>query len=81
MAVVQEVHSKCELSLSSADCLMLTSRTGISIKSAAWVNILEEAMPGVEADCPYHQGLDGGGVGIPLDLRHFEIKTLKLTLA
>jgi hypothetical protein len=45
------------------------------------VNILEEAMPGQKARCEYQAGKGGEGISVPLDLRHFEIKTLKLVLA
>jgi hypothetical protein len=54
-------------------------RTGIKIKTAEWVNILEEAMPGKEAECPFQE--KEGDVNVLLDLRHFEIKTLKIVLA
>ena len=53
--------------------------TGIKIKSAEWVNILEEPMPGNERECVF--GHRDARVEVKLNLRHFEIKTLKLVLA
>jgi len=57
----------------------LTGRSGIKIKSAEWVNILEEPMPGDEAQCAFEE--DDGTIKVDLNMRHFEIKTLKLVLA
>jgi hypothetical protein len=36
-------------------------------------------MPGKEAECPFQE--KEGVVNVLLDLRHFEIKTLKIVLA
>jgi hypothetical protein len=49
------------------------------VKSAEWVNILEEPMPGDEASCAWKD--EDGKVRVGLNMRHFEIKTLKLVLA
>lgn len=47
---------------------------GIPIKSARWVNILEEEM-----EICSHEEISGG-VRVPLDLKVFEIKTLLVEL-
>jgi hypothetical protein len=57
----------------------LIVRSGIKVRSAEWVNILEESMPGNEAHCDFVE--KDGEVKIDLNMRHFEIKTLKLVLA
>ena len=57
----------------------LTGRSGIKIESAGWVNILEEPMPGTEAHCDFVD--EDGKIRVELNMRHFEIKTLKLVLA
>jgi len=57
----------------------LTGRSGIKVKSAEWVNILEEPMPGTEAHCDFVE--EGGEIKVELNMRHFELKTLKLALA
>jgi hypothetical protein len=54
-------------------------RSGIKVQSAEWVNILEESMPGNEAHCAYAD--EDEKVKVDLNMRHFEIKTLKLVLA
>jgi len=64
-------------SLMPSQTLMISS--GIRIESAEWVNILEEPMPGDEATCAFED--DDGKIEIKLNMRHFEIKTLKLMLA
>lgn len=51
----------------------------MNIKSAEWVNILEEPMPGNEAYCAFE--VKDGKTEVKLNMRHFEIKTLKLVLA
>jgi len=43
------------------------------------VNILEESMPGDEAHCVFEA--KDGKTEVKLNMRHFEIKTLKLILA
>jgi len=53
--------------------------SGIRIKSAEWVNILEEPMPGDEATCAFED--KDGKIEVKLNMRHFEIKTLKMALA
>jgi len=45
-----------------------------------YVDILEDAMPGTESEVSWKQVQDGG-VDVELDLRGFEIKTLKVTVA
>ena len=57
--------------------LMISS--GIRVKSAEWVNILEEPMSGDEATCAFED--KDGEIEFKLNMRHFEIKTLKLMLA
>jgi len=53
--------------------------SGIRTKSAEWVNILEEPMPGDEATCAFED--KDGKIEVKLNMRHFEIKTLKMALA
>lgn len=52
------------------------NRTGIRFTHAEWVNILEEPMSGDETHCSYQQ--EDGKTKVNLNMRHFEIKTLRL---
>jgi hypothetical protein len=46
----------------------------------AYVDILEDPLPGAESEVSWKQSQDAG-IEVELDMRGFEIKTLKVTVA
>jgi hypothetical protein len=52
---------------------------GIQAKEVSFVNILEEDMPGSERDVQW--GTENGALVVDLDMRGFEIKTLKVVVS